>query len=182
MEQKILYGTKVTLRPITMDDTYLIVKWRNNPTVKENFIFREEFTPEIHQHWMKTKVASGDVVQYIIEDSKTSLPVGSVYFQHLDKKNNSAEYGIFIGEDSARGKGLGTEAAQLFIQYGLNDLKLHRISLRVLAGNEAAYKSYLKVGFKHEGTFRDMVKLDGQYRDVIFMSILESDNPKDVTE
>ena len=41
---KILYGEKVVLRPITMEDTDYIVKWRNNPSVQKNFIFREKFT------------------------------------------------------------------------------------------------------------------------------------------
>lgn len=66
------------------------------------------------------------------------------------------EYGIFIGEESARGKGLGTETARLFTDFGFAGLHLHRISLRVLAENAAARRSYEKAGFVQEGIFRDM--------------------------
>jgi len=163
----------VLLRPITEEDTPLIVKWRNTPSVRNNFIFRETFTEEMHKHWLDTKVASGEVVQYIIIDKSTDTPVGSVYFRDVDMKNRSAEYGIFIGEESARGKGLGSEAIRMFIDFGFDVLNLHRISMRVLDGNEASIRSNEKVGFVREGVFRDMEYLDGEYRDVIFMARIE---------
>lgn len=168
----IITGEKVVLRPITDADTDRIVAWRNKPSVMQNFIFRERFTPEMHRHWLATKVAVGQVVQYIIEEKATGRPVGSVYYRNVDAANHSAEYGIFIGEETARGKGFGTETARLFTEFGFAQLHLHRISLRLLAENEPARRSYEKAGFALEGIFHDMVLLDGQYRDVVFMARL----------
>lgn len=168
----VLEGAAVRLRPIADADTDLIVKWRNTPSVVQNFIFRQTFTPEMHRSWLATKVATGQVVQYIIIDKADDKPIGSVYYRDIDNHNRSAEYGIFIGEESARGKGLGTETAKLFIDFGFAELQLHRISLRVLAENTAARRSYEKAGFVQEGVFRDMELLDGQYRDVVFMARL----------
>ena len=167
----VLEGAAVRLRPIADADTDLIVKWRNTPSVVQNFIFRQTFTPEMHRSWLATKVATGQVVQYIIIDKADDKPVGSVYYRDIDNHNRSAEYGIFIGEESARGKGLGTETAKFFTDFGFAELQLHRISLRVLAENTAA-RSYEKAGFVQEGIFRDMELLDGQYRDVVFMARL----------
>ena len=92
--------------PITISDTALIVKWRNNDSVRQNFIFQEPFTCEMHEAWMKNRVQTGEVVQYIIEDKITNEAVGSVYLRDTNAKNKSAEYGIFIGEDDAIGKGI----------------------------------------------------------------------------
>lgn len=165
-------GALVDLRPITEADTNRIVRWRNTPSVVRNFIFRQPFTPEMHRNWLATKVAAGQVVQYIIEEKATGRPVGSVYFRDVDPVNHSAEYGIFIGEEDARGRGFGTETARLFTDFGFAHLGLHRISLRLLADNLPARRSYEKAGFAVEGTFRDMVLLDGRYRDVVFMAKL----------
>lgn len=165
-------GKSVKLRPINLDDTDLIVKWRNNPNVIKNFIFRGDFTRENHINWMNTRVATGVVVQYIIEEKATGNLIGSVYLRDIDYNYNSAEFGIFIGEDGALGKGYGTETTRIFVDYMFETLKLHRIFLRVLGDNEAAYRIYEKAGFMKEGYFRDMVKIDGVYRDVIFMSII----------
>ena len=75
-ELPIITGSILSLRPISLADTDLIVKWRNKPRVKKNFIFRDTFTPEIHEKWMNTKIEKGEAVQYIIEVK--GIPVGSV--------------------------------------------------------------------------------------------------------
>ena len=174
-ELKTIIGEKVILRPIIREDTPLIVRWRNTPSVRENFIFREPFTEEMHNRWLDTKVASGEVIQYIIVDKSENKPVGSIYFRDVDRQHRSAEYGLFIGEESARGRGLGTEAIRMFINFGFEDIGLHRISMRVLPGNEASIRSNEKVGFVREGVFKDMVYLDGEYRDVIFMAKIKGE-------
>lgn len=171
----IINGESIYLRPITREDTALVVAWRNNPAVMQNFIFRQPFTAELHENWLRTKVDTGKVIQYIIVDRDSGRSVGSVYFRDIDPENNCAEYGMFIGEDSARGRGLGTETVTLFTRFGLDVLRLHRISMRVLANNPASRRSCEKGGFVAEGLFRDMVKLDGKYTDVIFMAMLNDE-------
>ena len=167
--QKII-GNRIILKPISSADTLDIIKWRNNPNVKCNFIFREDFTVEMHEKWLKTKVASGEVVQYIIIIRDNLKHIGSVYFRDIDSVNKSAEFGIFIGDKDSRGHGFGLETTTLFTEFGFDNLKLHRIFLRVLEKNKIALSSYENAGFKREGLFRDMVCLDGDYNNVIFMS------------
>ena len=166
----VIEGEKILLRPITDADTDDIVRWRNDPAVRQYFIFRETFTPEMHRNWLKTRVAAGKVIQYIIVDRASGKSLGSVYYRDIDPVSESAEYGIFIGEADGRGRGIGTETARLFTDFGLETLKLHRICLKVLGGNEAARRSYEKAGFAFEGLFRDYVKLDGVFTDVVFMA------------
>ncbi len=167
---------KVCLLPITMEDTNLIVNWRNNPKVQQNFVFRTAFTNEMHENWMKSQVVTGNVVQFIIQDNASKRKIGSVYLRDIDKKFRSAEYGIFIGEDEFRGKGFGSESARLIVDYGFKVIKLHRIFLRVFQSNSIAISSYKKVGFEVEGTARDMVYLDGRYHNMVFMSIVNQED------
>ena len=54
----VITGDKVTLRPITDADTDLIVRWRNDPAVQQFFIFREPFTPEMHQRLRRERSSS----------------------------------------------------------------------------------------------------------------------------
>lgn len=174
----VINGEKVSLRPITREDTDRIVAWRSNPEVMKNFIFRKPFTRQLHENWLAARVDTGEVIQYIILDKALDKPVGSVYFRDVDPENESAEYGIFIGEEDYLGRGFGTETARLFTRFGLDVLRLHRISLRVLGGNDIARRSYEKAGFVTEGMFRDMVKLDGEYRAVIFMAMFNEEDEK----
>lgn len=169
-------GQQIYLRSITMEDTERIVAWRNEERVRRNFIYQAPFTKEGHESWMRTKVASGEVVQFIICEKVNGAPVGSVYFRDIDPLNKKAEYGIFIGEAASAGKGIGTEAAKLAVAYARDVLKLHKLMLRVFADNIAAVKSYQNAGFLQEAYLRDEFLQNGQYRDLLLMAVLFEEN------
>ena len=92
-------GERVLLRPITPEDTPLIVKWRNTESVRRNFIFRGPFTAEVHTRWMETKVASGEVLQYIIVDKETGESVGNVFVRVTGKLERSDRGSQIICQD-----------------------------------------------------------------------------------
>lgn len=166
-------NSELQLKPITENDTELIVKWRNNINVKKNFIFQETFTREIHLKWLKTNVFAGKTAQFII--NYNGISIGSTFLRDIDFINNKAEFGIFIGEDNYRGKGLGTQATLQILKHGFENLKLNKIFLRVLNDNIAAVNSYIKAGFQKEGLFREDVFINNKYYDVLFMSILKNE-------
>ena len=111
----------------------------------------------------------------MIIDDEAGEEVGSVYLRDIDLQNKKCEYGIFIGEDSCRGKGIGSAAAKLALDYAFETLGLNRVFLRVFADNVRAQKSYENAGFMIEGTFRDDVLIDGRAYDMVFMGILKED-------
>ena len=156
---------------MTEEDTDLIVKWRNEDFVRKNFIYQKPFTREGHLNWIRTMVDTGKVIQFII-CTKEDEPVGSVYLRDIDRTHRKAEYGIFIGEKDALSKGYGTEAAKLMLRYSFEELRLHKLMLRVLAGNDRAKKSYENAGFVQEAFLKDDVYLEDGYRDVILMAAI----------
>ena len=168
---------KISIRPITENDTNKIIEWRNKPSVKQYFIYREPFTRESHLNWFHNRVQRGKVAQFMIMADDD--PIGSVYLRDIDDKNKKCEFGIFIGEESNCGRGFGKIASKLVINYAFNQLKLNRVFLRVFSNNIRAIKCYEKIGFKHEGLFREDVIIDGIPYDLIFMSILRKDWFKD---
>ena len=108
------------------------------------------------------------------------MDVGSVYLRDIDNDNKKCEYGIFIGEESCRGKGLGTAAAKAILDYAFSQLGMNRVFLRVFAKNAAAINSYKRAGFKEEGVFRQDVIIDGIPYDMVFMAVLFDDWKKGV--
>ncbi|HPN65731.1 MAG TPA: GNAT family protein [Candidatus Goldiibacteriota bacterium] len=171
----ILKGKKAVLRTVSVEDTDNIIRWRNTDAVRNNFVFRSLLTKKVHLQWMSEKVAKKKVYQFIIVDAKENKDVGSVYLRDVDRVNRHAEFGIFIGEPSARGKGLGAEAARLITDFAFNKLKLNRIFLRVFSDNVKAIKSYKAAGFKTEGIFREHYRIGGQYKDMTFMGRLKGE-------
>lgn len=160
----------IYLRLMSHEDTDLIVAWRNSDAVRRNFIYQELFTREGHENWIRTQVETGRVVQTIICDIATDKPLGSVYIRDIDRHHYKAEYGIFIGEADARGRGVGTAAAKLMLRYCFEEAGLHRVYLRAFAENLQAIGSYEKAGFVREGLLKDDVCIDGEYRDIVWMA------------
>lgn len=177
MKQYVEEAVGIYLRRMTYDDTDVIVAWRNSEAVRKNFIYQELFTREGHEQWIRTRVETGEVVQLIICDLQTDLPLGSVYIRDIDHKHNKAEYGIFIGEASARGRGIGTAAARLMLQYCFEEEGLHRIYLRAFADNIQAIRSYEKAGFVREGLLVEDVCINGQYRNIVWMACVSRKSP-----
>lgn len=166
---------QIYLRPMTEEDTDLIVAWRNKPDVKNNFIYQADFTREGHLYWLHEVVEKGCACQMMICDRANDTPLGSVYIRDIDHVHHKGEYGIFIGEEAARGRGIGTEAAKLMIRYGFDELGLHRIYLRALAGNGQAIRSYEKAGFRQEGYLKDDVCIRGKFVDIVWMAIVNKE-------
>lgn len=165
-------GKLVSLRMIDKEDTPLIVSWRNNERIKNHFIYREFFTADIHENWLKNMVGTGKVVQMIIcENENDYRPVGSVYFRYSDDDKTEAEYGIFIGEDDATGKGYGNETAILAVDYARKELDLKKLMLRVFTYNVAAIKSYENAGFRKTADLPMVECSDGQKSDMILMEL-----------
>lgn len=169
-----LEGNLIFLTPITYDDCEDFVRWRNSDIVKSRFIYRGELTVADQRNWIKNKVETGQVVQFIIWDKKDNKKIGCVYFQDIDEVNKKCEYGILIGEEDYLGGGRGTETAKIALEYAFNEMHMHKVFLRVLADNVRAYKSYEHAGFVLEGTARDDVWIDGKPVDVVFMSAINN--------
>lgn len=165
----------IYLRPITREDTEMVLRWRNSAAVKQYFIYRKDITPEEHLNWLETKVQTGKVAQFIICLRENDLPIGSVYMQSIDHVHKNAEYGIFIGEEAARGKGCGSDAAKLAVQYAFEELQLHKLYLRVISDNQRAIRSYEHAGFVVEGVMRDEIFVDGKFCDVTRMAIIREE-------
>ena len=114
-EERIDLGP-VYLRPITLEDTDRIIRWRNSDRVRKNFIDQRPFTRQGHLNWLETGWRQ-ERWSSSSSANEEDRPVGSVYIRDIDRKNRKGEYGIFIGEADAAGKGYGTLAAKGAIDY-----------------------------------------------------------------
>ena len=68
--------------------------------------------------------------------------------QQIRVEGNNVHIGRFLINPSLTGKGLGTEAMQLFIATLFEDKSVHSISLNVFDNNPIAKGLYIKLGFE----------------------------------
>lgn len=167
---QIIDSGNLIYRPIDHEDTEMILGWRNSDAVRNNFLHRDIITVEEHERWLESEVRTGKAIQFVIIEKKDDRPIGSVYFRDIDKDKKTAEYGIFIGEGSARGKGYGIETAIRMTKYFFDDMQYDKLFLRVLERNMAAIRSYEAAGFKKDDMDEER-EIKGKTERIIFMSI-----------
>lgn len=79
----------------------------------------------------------------------------------LKKESGSAWIGIGIGADSARSKGIGTQALQ-YLEDEIRAQGLMRIELGVFEYNERAIRLYKKMGFQEIGRIEGFTYWQGK--------------------
>ena len=165
----------VKLRYIELEDTDNIVKWRNKSFVKKNLYSQENLTPDQHINYYNSRIKTGKVKQFIILafDGIEYQAIGTTFLKNIDGDSSKAEFGIFIGNEKAMGKGYGSQATLLTVDYAFRELELNRVYLTVLADNYSAIKAYQKCGFEIEGVLKQDYRRSGTYIDVIVMGLLK---------
>lgn len=154
---------------MTIEDTDNILKWRNSENVVKRFLYRKPVTREDHLNWIKTKVETGKVVQFIITIKETEQEIGSTYLRDIDTANKTAEFGIFIGERTNAGHGYGTMAQYLTLKYAYEKLGLEEIQAEVIEDNEPSLKMNCRNGFHVVPELTKTMELDGELKNVLLL-------------
>ena len=173
-----ILGDGIRLRAIEESDIPRFVEWLNDPEVYKHLRMMYPLGTDMEQAWfarLKDRDPATRPMGIEIQHPEGWVFIGNVGFNSIDWINRSGELGIFIGEKQYWSQGYGKKAMRLIVQFGFESLNLHRIMLRVHANNPRAIRSYEAVGFVHEGKLRDDLFQDGQYFDVLLMSILKSE-------
>jgi len=167
-----LMGEKVILRPVHSDDVKKFFKWRNDLEIK-TFSLMHPFpvTLESEEDWYENISRSKDNGMVIFSIVENNNVVGFIKLFNINWIHRFCYFGIVIGEKSAHGKGIGTEATKLIIDYAFNILNLKKIILEVVDFNEKAISLYKKIGFIEEGRLKQNVFLNGKWHDVLIMSL-----------
>lgn len=176
-----LIGTRVRLRPPSMDDVAVLhgLMPDREVSVLTGSIHTSDPAPgnlwaldhlqQIYAGWAERT----DRHVWAIVDLADDAVVGEVLLTDLDEGNQSCGFRIWIA--GATGRGLGTEATRLVLRHAFEAELLHRVQLEVYAFNPRARRVYEKAGFVVEGTMREALRFDDGWVDAHVMAILAQD-------
>jgi len=168
-------GQRICFRPAEIERSPIYQAWINDP---ENHQFLARFRPLNgleERQWLEKAHERKEHHLFEIALREGERPIGLCSLGLGEQPHRSGELGISIGEREFQGKGFGSEAIGLLLDYGFLTLGLHRIQLFVYENNPRAIRCYEKCGFRREGAIRDHTFLGGQYYDSIVMSITEDE-------
>ena len=150
------------------------LRWMNDPEItaclevntgitrrqEEAYFERIGLGPDDEFHWAIVSEALGHV--------------GFIGLRQVHWRNRNAVGGIVVGERSAWGKGVATEAVRVRTRFAFETLGLHRVDGHTI--NPSMARVYLKNGYVREGVARRKMWREGRWRDVELFSILDDDD------
>jgi len=126
-------------------------------------------------NWIKMlnkKKEQGNLISFSIRSKSDGKIIGVASLVDISLDHERAELAYMIGS-SFRRKGYATEAANMIIDYGFNNLHLSRIYAFHLGYNSSSGALLRKLGFKHEGCMINHIKKDGVFMNSEIFGILK---------
>ena len=126
-------------------------------------------------NWFSEIEKSGTGIWWAICSADNTSFYGAVGLYYLKQEHKKAELGFWLVAEQW-GRGITTEAVQKVIQFGFDEMDLHRIEAQIETGNNASKRVMKKLFFSYEGTLRDYEIKNGRYISLDIFSML---NPAD---
>ncbi len=151
-------GSKeVSLRPFRMSDKERLVELANNKNISINLRdgFPHPYNIDDAERFIKNCINQNPVLNFAIE--LDGLYVGNIgLVMGKDVYRKSAEIGYFLGEPYWN-MGIMSEAVNLMVDFGFENLDIVRIHTGVFEYNMASQRVLEKCGFYKEAVFKRAV-------------------------
>ena len=134
------------------------------------FLDRDSFAASIAR-----KSVSEDPFYFAIEVDQ--IAVGYCAYMRIDPTHQSIEIGSILYTPELQRTPAATEAMYLLARHAFEDLRYRRYEWKCNSFNEPSKRAALRLGFTHEGTFRQHFIIKGHSRDTDWYSIIDSEWP-----
>jgi aminoglycoside 6'-N-acetyltransferase len=168
-----LGGRLVALRLATEADVPALAAIRRTPAVYAWWRGGEDLEQEV-----RDDLADDESQTYVIEYEQRV--VGAIQWSaETEPDYRHASIDIYL-DPSVHRRGLGTDAVRTLARHLLTEGGHHRVTIDPAAANQAAIRSYTKVGFKPVGVMRRYERdVDGGWHDNLLMDLLADDLTED---
>ena len=119
----------------------------------------------------------GAFFDWAVVDRMDGHMIGTAGFTSFRAASDVGEIGYVLHPDYW-GRGLAPEAVRALLQFGFDNLQLHRIEAMFIEGNTASRRVMEKVGMKFEGWHRESMLIKGEYRTIGECALLQQEYRK----
>lgn len=169
----ILTTQRLHLHPVTPAFLHELFRTKE----KQDIVSRLQLDEDSYQklkmmHDGGIETFSVSMFYFLLLDKETQTTVGECGFHTLYKRHHKAEL-FYIIHEPFRKMGLATEAVRAVLEFGFNELKLHRVAAFVADYNTPSVKLLQRLGFTKEGNMREDYLVGDKYEDSDGYSLLK---------
>ena len=173
----VLTTERLILRELRRSDAADVLIFRGDPVVQKyddpvihTELEAQTLIDELHNEYRDQRGISWAVTQ-----SDLDVVLGIFSLHHWDQYHRRAEAGYGLAH-AYWGHGIGSEALRAIVRFGFEQLNLNRIFARTIADNHESVRLLERLGFQHEGTFRQHSwEDDGTFHDSAMYGLLREE-------
>lgn len=143
----------IFLQPMTRELCHLFYKdFQNDPAIGHYYEY--VYTTEIADRYFDANSVPDRKMFAIMAGNQI---VGEVKLKNIDLEKQECNMGIHLQNDCVKGKGYGTQAERLILQYAFDELGMVAVNADAALKNTRSQHVLEKVGFKYvreDDTFR----------------------------
>jgi RimJ/RimL family protein N-acetyltransferase len=175
LEQESLIGRRVSLRPFRKDNLPFVQKWYDDPETRKLVGEVAPMSRSEAEEFFRQLCADETRKWFAVVLKRGNRVIGEAGLLRMFRPWRCTDMTILVGEKDAWGKGYGTDAGHLLLDYAFVHLGFHKVSIGVVGFNERALRFWRSLGFKKEGVQRDGYYGDNEFSDFVMNSILEDE-------
>ena len=172
-----LESENLLLRQITNDDVNEVLALRSNPETMQ-YIPRPLISTQEealgHIKMIQDKIETNEGINWAITQKGNPKLLGIIGHYRIKWEHYRSEIGYMLLPEY-QGKGIITEAVQLIIDYGFNEMKMHSLEAIIAPENMGSAKVLEKNNFVKEAHFKENEFYEGRFLDTVIYSLLKSD-------
>lgn len=177
MRNPLMVGARVYLRPLEVSDAdeFAYHAAAESETFMEHG--RGLSSPLDGQHWITGlhEHQPPEAIELAVCLTEDDRLIGSVGLEEIDWVNRTAETGSWLTLPDYRGRGYGTEAKHLLLEYSFDRLHLVVLISAVFETNTRSAAALAKQGYRPAGRTRWHAIKDGVYRDLLWFDLTRDD-------
>ncbi|MBA5870360.1 MAG: GNAT family N-acetyltransferase [Nitrospira sp. CR2.1] len=172
----IIRTTRLLFRPLQTSDAEVVHRLAESRDVASGTFLPHPMDRQAAHNWIAERVedqAAGRGVTFAITLAESGQVIGSIGME-LVAAHEQGRLSYWLGQ-AYWNKGYGTEAVTALVEYGFDNLKLHRIYAPHFHTNPASGRVLQKVGMTHEGRLREHYLRFGRRIDVEIYGMLRKE-------
>lgn len=178
MQNPIMIGERVYLKPHEADMADAFARW--DATEPETDLYGQGRNPVSPIAWrgLIERFSKDDPPQHIfftVHLKEDDAFTGAVTINQIDWINRTASTASFMLPGEYRGRGYGTEAKMLLLEYAFDHLQLHALQSFVFATNARSAAALEKQGYRLAGRYRYDGIYQGVYTDRLIFDVTRPD-------
>ena len=169
-----LESKRLMLRRMDKIDVKEIFAMRSNPEIMKYIarpLAKNEEEALEHLALIDSGIEKNEAINWAITIKDSSKLVGIIGFYRTKHEDYRSEIGYILLPE-VHGKGIASEAVEIVVDFGFNEMKLHSIEAVIDPENIASEKVLQKNGFIKEGHFKENGFFDGKFIDSVVYSLL----------